>query len=183
MNSEGGSRISRRREARAMPVSEAIREAIREALMRRHERRPRWLPLVRAFLPFMLLATLAAAVHAQRMAHAEPDSARFISSDIALFWKVFDTAPVNELDARFQSEYFDIGSAGLRDFAARTGRAFDLAGDVYRQRARYDSARAGTLRVRDAEPTVRTAFRKLKSLYPDAVFPDVYFVIGRFSLG
>ncbi len=37
--------------------------------------------------------------------------------------------------------------------------------------------------VAKAEPAIREAFRKLKDLYPEAVFPDVYFVIGRFNSG
>lgn len=145
--------------------------------------RLRVLAFAAMLIPVLVLSRTASAQATQRRAWHDADSARFIASDIPLFWKVFDTAPVTELDARFQSDYFDIGSPGLRDFAARTGKAFDLAGDVYRQRARYDSVRAGTLRVREAEPALRAVFRNLKSLYDAAVFPDVYFVVGRFSLG
>ena len=48
-------------------------------------------------------------------------------------------------------------------------------------RARYDSVRAANVDIGQAEPGIRGAFRKLKAIYPPAVFPDVYFVVGRFN--
>ena len=45
------------------------------------------------------------------------------------------------------------------------------------------SARDNTLKAADYEPAIRTSFARLKELYPDAVFPDVYFVIGRMNTG
>lgn len=61
--------------------------------------------------------------------------------------------------------------------------AEDLAAYVRAHRATYDSVRAANLDVTRAEPAIRAAFHKLKDLYPAAVFPDVYFVIGRFNSG
>ena len=42
----------------------------------------------------------------------------------------------------------------------------------------YASIRSQTLQVPRMERRMRAAFEKFKSIYPDAVFPDVYFVIG-----
>ena len=61
--------------------------------------------------------------------------------------------------------------------------AVDLEAYVRVHRATYDSVHAANLDVSRAEPAIRAAFHKLKDLYPDAVFPDVYFVIGRFNSG
>ena len=116
-------------------------------------------------------------------AHAAVDSARVVTSDVARFWTVFDTARVDDLTASVEAGYLDAGTPALRDYAARVGKAFDFAIDIYRRRARYEAARAATLRAAESAPAIRAEFRKLKSLYPDAVLPDVYFVIGRFSLG
>ncbi|WP_050411706.1 hypothetical protein [Massilia sp. NR 4-1] len=53
-----------------------------------------------------------------------------------------------------------------------------------RSHARYYAAiRANTLKTRQMEPTVRAAMRRFKALYPDAEFPDIYFLIGRLTSG
>jgi hypothetical protein len=115
---------------------------------------------------------------------AHPDSARLVTSDIPLFWAAVDSAPADSLGAYLQHRYLERGSVGVRDFIpGRIISAEDLAANVVANRAQYDSARAANLDVRRADPAIRAAFRRLKSLYPDAVFPDVYFVIGRFNSG
>lgn len=117
-------------------------------------------------------------------AHADPDSARLVTSDIALFWRTVDAAPPDSLAEYLERDYLEGGSVAVRDFiAGRIMSAEDLAAYVRDNRARYDSARAARLDVAAAEPAIRAAFHRLKTLYPDAVFPDVYFVIGRFNTG
>lgn len=113
-----------------------------------------------------------------------PDSARLVTTDIQLFWRALDRAPADSLADYLQREYLDKASVGVRDFiAGRILSAEDLATYVHTRRATYDSVRAANLDVTRAEADIRNAFRRLKELYPPAVFPDVYFVIGRFNSG
>jgi hypothetical protein len=115
---------------------------------------------------------------------ANPDSSRLVTSDIRLFWSAIDRAPPDSLAVYLQREYLERASVGVRDFIpGRIMSAEDLASYVRGHRATYDSVRAANLDVALAEPEIRAALRKLKALYPDAVFPDVYFVIGRFNSG
>lgn len=119
-----------------------------------------------------------------RRPHADPDSARLVTTDIPLFWKVVTSAPDDSLEAWLQRDYLEAGSVGLRDFIpGRILSASALAAQYRRQRTRYDSLRSSTERVVEAEPAIRKAFHEFKRLYPEAVFPDVYFVIGRFNSG
>lgn len=114
----------------------------------------------------------------------DPNAARLVTSDIALFWRAVDAAPPDSLAAYLQRDYLDKGSVGVRDFVrGRILSAEDLAASVRARRARYDSARAGGARIAEADSAIRVAFRRLKALYPAAVFPDVYFVVGRFNSG
>jgi hypothetical protein len=113
-----------------------------------------------------------------------PDSAKLVTSDIQRFWGAVDRAPKDSLAAYLQREYLERGSFGVREFiSGRITSALDLATYVTRNRARYDSVRAANLDIGTADPAIRAAFRKLKALYPPAVFPDVYFVVGRFNSG
>lgn len=115
---------------------------------------------------------------------ADPNSARLVTSDIQLFWSTLDRAPSDSLADYLQHDYLEKASVGVRDFiGGRIQSAEDLARYVQSHRAKYDSVRAARLDVTRADADIRAAFRKLKQIYPDAVFPDVYFVIGRFNSG
>jgi uncharacterized protein YjaZ len=116
--------------------------------------------------------------------HAQPDSARIVTADVARFWNVVDHATTLDLIQSFQRDYLDAGSLGLRIFApTKLGNALDLATQVYNERVRYDSVRAATLRAGEAEPGIRAAYARLNALYDNARFPDVYFLVGRFIVG
>jgi hypothetical protein len=108
---------------------------------------------------------------------------KFVTSDIDNFWRAYDLASKEtETEKRasiFQSEYLDKGSAGLTDFVRlRIKSAKDLVAAIDRQPKYYASIRPATLRVKEMEKQMRKCFRNFKNLYADAVFPDVYFLIG-----
>jgi hypothetical protein len=113
----------------------------------------------------------------------DPETVKFVTSDIGKFWLAYDLA-AKETDkakrvAIFQSEYVDKGSAGLKDFLRlRIKSADNLVNTIDRMPKYYASIRPQTLKVESMEKRMRAAFRKFKSIYPEAVFPDVYFLIG-----
>ena len=118
----------------------------------------------------------------------DPSKVRFVTSDIDNFWRAFDLA-AKETDrekriAIFQREYLDQGSAGLQDFVRlRIKNAKSLFETIEKLPKFYASVRPATLRVARLEKRMRQSFRKFKELYPDAAFPDVYFVIGVANTG
>jgi len=118
----------------------------------------------------------------------DPDSARIITSDIPRFWRAWDrmqTAATRDdsLRALFE-EYYLGASPGLVDFIkARISSVYDLLAAIQQLPGYYASIRPSTLRVVEFEPGIRRAFRTLDSLYPDAVFPDTYVLIGRLNSG
>jgi len=95
---------------------------------------------------------------------------------------VYDNAPPEQLEVWLRREYLNRGTQGLRDFIPyRILSAVDLAARIRRDRGRYEAVRPATGRVSEMESQIRATFHALKALYPDAVFPDVYFVVGRFN--
>jgi hypothetical protein len=118
----------------------------------------------------------------------DPETVKFVTSDIENFWRAYDLATKETDNAKriaiFQTEYFDKGSPGLKDFLRlRIKSAQDLVGAIDRMPKYYQSIRPQTLQVQRMEKRMRAAFRKFKSIYPEAVFPDVYFLIGITSSG
>ncbi len=129
----------------------------------------------------LLVVAMAAPAVAQS---AHPDSARIVTEDIGRFWEAFDAASPAFEAAAFQTLYLDPGSAGVIDFTPyRIINAELLAREVRSHNAYYASIRPSTLRILEMEPAIRAGFRALDSLYPDAVFPDVFFVIGALNSG
>jgi hypothetical protein len=65
----------------------------------------------------------------------------------------------------------------------RIKSAEDLVAAIERQPKYYASIRPSTLRAREMEDEMRGSFRRFRALYPEAVFPDVYFVVGASNTG
>jgi hypothetical protein len=115
----------------------------------------------------------------------DPSTFRFETADIARFWAAYDQMPTSgEPAALFDRAYLDPGTPGLHGFITDRIRSASHLIDVIQHHPKYYAAiRANTLRVSTIEPRVRDALRTFKGLYADAVFPDLYFVIGALSSG
>jgi Predicted Zn-dependent protease (DUF2268) len=119
--------------------------------------------------------------------HSDPNQARFITSDIARFWKAYDhamAAAPKDRAAIMQREYIDPGTVGLGDLN-RYSRvdAEELAKAIEQYPNFYKAIRPVTLAIEKQRAATVAAFRKFKQLYAPASFPDTYLVIGEFGGG
>lgn len=145
---------------------------------------------------FLMTALLVAILPARIVAQAQPDKdegrpvsqnpedARLVTSDIVNFWRAYDQAtPENDLIV-FRNQYLRKGSYGLQQFTRmRIGSVCNLVDVIGKHPKYYASIRESTLKVESMKDAIRAGFRKLKDLYPAAVFPDVYFMIGAMNSG
>lgn len=120
--------------------------------------------------------------------HSDPERAKFFTSDIDHFWRAYDLAAnLTSADDRaqaYRTEYFDRGSNGLIDyFLIKIHSIQKYVAVIDSHPKYYASLRERTSRANRAVPTIKVAFRKMKELYGDSVFPDVYFVVGSFTSG
>ena len=144
---------------------------------------------MKLILSIIFLTVVSIPAFAQKAPlNRDPKTVKFVTSDIDAFWRAYDLAAKESDKAKriaiFQTEYLDKGSAGLKDFLRlRIGSAENIVSMIDQMPKYYASIRPSTLTVRRMEKKMRAAFVKFKSLYPDAVFPDVYFVIGITSTG
>lgn len=133
-----------------------------------------------------LLAILSFSLNflAQQTTNTNPETAKIVTSDIELFWKAYDKAtPENNLNV-FRDEYLRKGSVGLKDFTKlRIENVCNLVGKMEAVPKYYAALREPSLKIASYENRIRASFRKLKEIYPDSVFPDVYFVIGVMNSG
>ena len=109
---------------------------------------------------------------------------QLITSDIDNFWRAYDAGRPGDRAAAFQELYLDPGSPGLKDFLKlRITSAEELAKTVDGTPKFYATIRPGTLAVATQKEAILLRLKRFKELYPEATFPDVYFVIGRLTSG
>lgn len=113
-----------------------------------------------------------------------PEKAEIVTSDIALFWRAYDMAkPENNL-VIYRDEYFKKGSVGLQEFLrSKIGNSCNLVTAIDAAPKYYVALRAQSAKIENYKPQMLASFKKLKEIYPDALFPNVYFLIGRMNAG
>lgn len=137
-----------------------------------------------ALLILSCVSTTSNVLFGQNNFSANPDSVVFHTSDINNFWNVFDkTTP--KFDARaFQEEYINVGSPGLKGFINfRIENGKNLSKTIKNNLTYYKSIKESSFLIDKKRDRFYECFRKLKEIYPKAVFPDVYFVIGAKNSG
>ena len=134
-----------------------------------------------AVLPVAQTLTVSADTAQQKQNH-DPDAAELVFSDIDLFWKAYDRAkPANRAEV-LREEYLKKGSLGLKEFTrVRIGSAENLATTIEKHPKYYASLREPSRKAASYQKPIRDSFHKLKELYEPAVFPNVYFIIGRMN--
>jgi hypothetical protein len=134
----------------------------------------------------LLLAPLATACTPQdRPQASDPLAAsRFSYSDVLNFYKVYDSAGGKPSAAALQTGYLDLGSPAVRDFTPnRIVSAQRLAAQVANEPAIYQGARECLGLMPAAQASFRRSTRRFRALYPEAVVPNVSFVIGANNSG
>jgi hypothetical protein len=102
---------------------------------------------------------------AERPVADDPEQARILTSDIALFWRAYDTAAGRDL-VDSMDQYLKQGTYGLQQFTRlRIHSAANLAEVIKRHPRYYESIRPSTLRIEAMAGSIRASFRALKQLY------------------
>jgi hypothetical protein len=115
---------------------------------------------------------------------ASPDSVRFHTEDISTFWNVFDKTRPDFDPKTIQKEYINVGSDGLKGFLKnRIENGKNLSKVIKGNLAYYEAVRESSLSIDRKRERLYECFRNLRNIYPAAVFPDVYFVIGARNSG
>jgi hypothetical protein len=158
---------------------------------------PRWnarmrpsLFLRRSFLVIgaLVIANLASpgafAQGAQRGASKAPPLAEIRTSDVDLFYKIYDAAGGAPRADALQHGYIDAGSDGVRQFVPKrilSGEA--LATTIAGHPTVYQNARACVAALPAVRARLATVFKKMAAIDPDAIFPPVIVLIGRNNSG
>lgn len=133
---------------------------------------------------------LVAAVKPAATFSGDPKQAKLVTTDVKNFWRAYDlaqrTAKGDTARRRqiYRDEYFAKASPGLQDYYAYKIGSIESFVRTHDQLPRFYAAiRPNTMQVEAMKAQMMQSFANFKDLYPNARFPPVYFVIGRFSSG
>jgi hypothetical protein len=131
------------------------------------------------------LASLYAIICWARASNAsQPPQPEIRTSDVDLFYRVYDAAGGTPTVEALQREYIDKGSDGVRQFIPeRIQSAEALAKYIGDHRDVYDSARGCVSALPAVRVRLKSVFVKLAQIDPDATFPPVIMLIGRGNSG
>ena len=129
-----------------------------------------------------LLLFLSNSIFGQKKFSESPLNAVFETSDTKVFWSAFDKLQKSKENPFI--DYLEKGSAGVKGFTnSRIINADSLFTMVKRKKADYELTRNVLNGISAKEKRVRAIYSALKYWYPNAKFPPVYFVYGRFNSG
>ena len=111
-----------------------------------------------------------------------PLDAVFETNDSKNFWEAFDKMEKSKQNPFI--EYMQKGSPGVKAFTEnRIINADSLFSVVKKRKADYELSRNVLDGISSKEKRVRAIYSALKYWYPNAKFPPIYFVYGRFNSG
>ena len=113
-----------------------------------------------------------------------PKKVKIIDTDVQNFWIAYDLANKNQENAAsvYKTNYIDKGTIALQDYFVnkiQTIENFVLQHDL--KKNYYKSIRQNTLNTKKFQSSYQKSFIKLKNIYPEAIFPPIYFVIGKLN--
>lgn len=131
---------------------------------------------------FTCLLLASGIAKAQTGFSTDPLNAVFETRDTDRFWKAFD-----KMDASKENpfkDYISNGSQGVKGFMEyRIINADSLYTMVKKRKEDYLKSRNVLLGINQKEKKIRAVYSALKYWYPQAKFPTIYFVYGRFNTG
>lgn len=126
--------------------------------------------------------TLSFSVFSQENFSQDPLKAKFIIEDVGRFWKAFDEMDQTKKNT-FQA-YIDKGTPGLKGFIDnRILGADSLYAMVKLRKDDYLKSRNLLDDLESKRKRIVSIYAAMKYWYPEAVFPPIYFVVGRFNSG
>ncbi|MDN3693466.1 DUF2268 domain-containing putative Zn-dependent protease [Chryseobacterium tructae] len=120
--------------------------------------------------------------NAQTGFSTDPLKAVFETKDTENFWKAFDKMETSKQNPFI--DYMKNGSPGVKGFTEnRIINADSLYTMAKKRKADYLESRNVLSGLKQKEKRIRSIYAGMKYWYPEAQFPPIYFVYGRFNTG
>ena len=115
---------------------------------------------------------------------ANPKAVKVIDKDVTNFWKAYDLAQKNPAKAEniYSAQYINNGTMALQFYYLnKIATVHNFVYMHHLKKKYYASIRANTLKSAQFKSLYQQSFINLKKIYPTAIFPPIYFVIGKLN--
>ncbi len=131
----------------------------------------------------LLISSLLVSVSAPAQ-NRNPLATEIVTADLDRFWVALDKAGPDINPEVMDDLYVKPGSKGIKGFTKGRIKSAEYLSDVIKSHTKYyHSIKSSTDSIAGMKDQIRQSLVKLKELYPNAIFPPVYFVIGALSSG
>lgn len=138
----------------------------------------------RKIFGFVLALLVAASPFLTAAQNRDPNTAEIITEDLDRFWVAWDSAGATVSSNAIEKFYIKPGTKGVKSFMKGRIQSAEHLSAVIRNNARYyKSIKPSTDSISLLKSEIRASLVKLKDIYPEAIFPPVYFVIGALNSG
>ena len=135
-----------------------------------------------SFLSLFLVAYLV--FYLTKPKNKDPLKTELVTSDIDNFWLAFDKSKPEFSPSIFQETYIDKGSKGINNFMNYRIRNTEYFSTILKRYPKYyTSIRTSTEHIQAMKEIILVNLVEFKKIYPNAVFPPVYFVVGVLNTG
>lgn len=131
---------------------------------------------------FLIIILFSHKLIAQENFSNNPLEAQFVTEDVARFWEAFDQ--LSSAEGNPFETYIKQGTPGLQGFMEyRILSADSLLVMVNSRKEDYVKSRFLLDELESKRKRIRAIYAAMNYWYPEAVFPPIYFVVGRFNSG
>ncbi len=132
---------------------------------------------------FLFAAFVSIALVAQSQ-NKNPLATEIVTSDLDNFWIALDKAGPDVNPDAIDKYYLKPGSKGIKGFMKMRIKDSESLAKVIKEHTKYyHSIKPSVDSIAGMKKQIIDALVKLKDLYPEAIFPPVYFVIGALNSG
>ncbi len=113
-----------------------------------------------------------------------PKNVKIINSDVENFWKAYDLVAKNPEKAIeiYKKEYINKGTIALQAYYVNKISTVENFVLMHNRLSKfYTSIRKNTSNTNEFKKVYEKSFVNLKKIYPKAIFPPIYFVVGKFN--
>lgn len=115
---------------------------------------------------------------------SDPKNVKLVTTDIHNFWAAYDLAQKDTANRKqiYIDHYLNKATPGLQDYyRTKISSVNAFVKNLDKKKEFYKAIRPNTLKIDVMKKEIKGYLVKLRQLYSDAVFPDIYFMIGRWN--
>lgn len=114
---------------------------------------------------------------------SQPQNLKIFSEDVYRFLKIYPNLFDKNGDEVLWKDYITSGSTGLKTFfnVRMSSRSDNVLATIRKRKKYYGGLTPVAAQLPSFEKQIKEAALKLEFMYPDAIFPPIYFLVGNFN--